>query len=94
MSGWSHPENNVDQLWISNAEDPRSFGLLFDRISAHFGEGALLSELDIEYVRFTHEHPCSCCQGSGVYGDYYVITRRKEPCQFTPALEIKDLTKD
>ena len=91
---WSYPENTVDKLWIANAEDSRSFGTLLATIREHFGSASALSEFDIEFTRWTNEEPCGCCRDSGVYCNYWEITRRNDPCEYTVNHLLSDLYRE
>lgn len=91
---FQYPVNDSRTLWIPGAEEDRSFGRLLTSIQDHFGTSIGLAELDIEYFNWTLEDPCSCCVGSGVYGDYYKVTIRKERCPYTVNHVLSDLTQD
>lgn len=80
---WVYPENDKDTLWLANAEEQKSFGRILSDIQDHFGSASCLAEFDIEYYRWEYESPCSCCRGSGVYGDFYKVVRRTEQCPDT-----------
>jgi hypothetical protein len=91
---WSYPENTEVKLFISQADDSRSFGSLLSDIRDHFGSSSTLAEFDIEFTRWTLEDPCSCCRDSGVYGNYWEITRRDEPCEYTVNHQLSDLYRE
>lgn len=91
---WSYPVSTEEKLWISNADDRRSFGKLLEEIRDHFGSASSLAEFDIEFTRWTHEDPCSCCRDTGVHGNYMEITRRKEPCEYTVNHLLSDLYRE
>lgn len=80
---WVYPTNTEDKLWISNADEAKSFGELFEAIQCHFGPASTLGEFSIEVTRWTYEESCSCCRDSGTYGQYYEITKLKELDEYT-----------
>lgn len=91
---WDFPVNSESKLFIAHAEDRRSFGDLLSLIRAHFGGAPSLGEFDIEFIRWTHVRECSCCSDSGTYGNYWEITRRQEPCEYTTNYLLSDLCRD
>ena len=88
----AYPENDAKTVWLANAEDNISLGTLLSFAGGYFGESAQLNMIDIEYVRWTHESSCGCCSiNNGAYGDYYKITLRDEPCEYTKPVPLIDL---
>lgn len=91
---WSWPENTDSKLFISRADAGQSLGDLLTQILDHFDGTPALGEFDIEYTRWTHVESCSCCRDSGVYGDFWEITRRKEPCEYITNTPLSELCRD
>lgn len=86
-----YPVSDENTFWRAGSDDPISLGHLLSDIQDHFGVDSTLDQFDIESYRWTLEDPCSCCRDSGVYANYYKITKRGVPCVDTKSITINDL---
>lgn len=92
---WNVPESTEHKLYASNADTGSSFGNLFDVILEHFGPETKLNDVNIRVEQFTNVAiACGCCKEDEVKSNYFVITRRTTPCEFTPATLLSELTTD
>lgn len=82
MSIYSEPVSTPDELYLNYYGSPLSFGELADHITAHFGMDVKLNEFSIEVER-KQVRGCSCCNDNSDYELYMVITKRKDPCEYT-----------
>lgn len=89
---YNPPVNDANTLYIDSSMNSFSFGELFTRITAHFGEDVKLNEFTISATR-EHVRGCSCHTGYDDYDEYIKVEREAKPWDGLKEVPLQDLVE-